>query len=158
MNGWYRLCIHSFCHYKISPLYDEHNVKKNSGIFFRRGYPSLFFSFLGDIYFWKPSKMTFWPKKLHGSLQKCLKNDLNLPNIKFGGKKLKKNWKNKLIFFSNSHFLGYENDTPKSKNWKKGLVQDLKIALRWNPEKIRHFEFWEPKNRCYTSTLFILFD
>ena len=95
-------------------------------IFFRRGYPSLFFSFLGIIYFRKPSKMIFGPKKMNGSLQKCLKNDLNLPNIKFGGKKIQK----KLNFFSNSHFLGYENATPKSKNRKKGLVQDLKIALR----------------------------
>ena len=58
-------------------------------IFFRRGYPSLFFSFLGIIYFRKPSKIIFWPKKLHGSLQKCLKNYLNLPKVKFGEKKSK---------------------------------------------------------------------
>ena len=82
-------------------------------IFFRRGYPSLFFSFLGIIYFRKPSKMIFWPKKLHGSLQKCLKNDLNLPKIKFGEKKIENFF---FEFFSNSHFLGYENDTPNPKN------------------------------------------
>ena len=49
-------------------------------------------------------------------------------------------------------FLGQENDTPKSKNPKKGSVQDLKRALRLIPEKIRHFEFWEPKNLCYILT------
>ena len=124
-------------------------------LFFQKGVPFSIFLIFGWYLFLKTLKNDFLAKKLHGSLQKCLKNDLNLPKIKFGEKKIgKKFW----IFFSNSHFIGYENDTPKSKNWKKGLVQDLKIALRWNPEKIRHFEFWEPKNRCCTSSLFILFD